>query len=106
MSFRIGDKVVCVDDDFSMFQQFSNRVSEWPRRGVVYIVRETEDMPAFLIWPAELGIRLLGIIGLPHPFTGTEQAFRASRFRLVSEVGHPPIQLSRDCTVDSGPGVG
>lgn len=101
MSFRIGDKVVCVDDDFTESKHFKAIPSRWPKKGVIYYVRHVDYISPRPPWPEGWGIWLVGIIGDIHPVSGIEVGFSASRFRLLSEVGHPPIQLSRDCTVEA-----
>lgn len=79
--FKISDKVVCVDDAFEVSQSLT--YSSLPRKGVVYVIKgfcaaypfERGDEPAAWL----VGIRAV-------IYKGDEIPFRASRFRLLSEV--------------------
>lgn len=93
---KAGDKVVCVDDNFDrpynqVQKQHGYTPSAWPVRGQVYVIREIETD----VESGFLCIRLVGIVGQIHPWFNKEGAFLASRFRLVSEVGHPPIAVEQ-----------
>lgn len=82
---KAGDKVVCIDDGGWLTNVMYIHLT--PKKGQVYIVATTE------YFGAVLAVSLVG--GNEHDF------YRASRFRLVSEVGHAPIAIELTCEPDS-----
>lgn len=79
MAFRVGQKVVCVDDNFD--KRAKNYFTALPVRGEIYVVRGT------LLFPdAHLGIALVGFPGERTAFNEFgEHMFFAKRFRPVVE---------------------
>lgn len=78
---------MCTDDNFHPDARL--HFSELPIKGQVYVVCATAFLPGFGI-----GIFLIGITGSFNFAWNIEHGFRACRFRLVSELGHPPIQIA------------
>lgn len=81
MTFRVGQKVVCVDDDFEPY--LSMDIHQFPICETIYTVRET--LCGAAPWMA---IRLNEIKNKPGPSQWgefCEPYFRASRFRPVVE---------------------
>lgn len=77
MTFRVGQKVVCVDD--GNFDKTSQKFfTGLPKASVVYVIRSIIDRPHG--W----GVCLEGIVGKPHA-DGLENAFWHWRFRPVVE---------------------
>jgi hypothetical protein len=76
---KTGDKVVCVDDAGWLLSPEHPHLT--PKKGEVYMV---------------MGVEYFGAVFAVSLVGGNEEDFyRASRFRLVSEVGHPPIALQQ-----------
>ena len=91
---KAGDKVVCVDDNYTKWAaRWLKFYPGWPRmpkKGEVYFVEvmtQEHDGPY---------VTLLGfdwILQGPCREEGERTRFKAQRFRLVSEVGHPPVAV-------------
>lgn len=85
--FRVGQKIVCVNDAFDALQQAT--IPNLPQRQETYTVRDafqvTRNGTASGIWAVHL--REIANPMLPHPSgLGTfEPSFAASRFAEVSE---------------------
>lgn len=88
---KAGDKVVCIKDNWTVLPHWKAMPSAWPKCGQVYTVRRIEYIPPRGPHKEGWGIWLVGITGDINPHTGIEVGFQARWFRLVSEVGHPPI---------------
>lgn len=90
--FAINDKVVCINDDWtkviSWTVKFGVCPTEFPKKDKVYTVRDLRPGRERSPWV----IALVGIQGSLND-DGTERYFPAQRFRLVSEVGHPAVNL-------------
>lgn len=76
---KTGDKVVCVDDQGWLERPDYPHLT--PKKDEVYTVKELDRFGAIL------AISLVG--------GNDDDFYRASRFRLVSEVGHPPVQVEQ-----------
>lgn len=88
MNFQVGDKVVCVEDYMPHGCSLPALVN-----GLVYCVDELMFYP----WdkPNDApGVIVSGTPVVIHPRTGLRISYRSSRFRKVSEVGHPAIEIS------------
>jgi hypothetical protein len=81
MTFRVGQKVVCVDANFYGFEGFGRH--KYPTRGTVYHIREIVDACG------EANVRLAEIKnGIGVCISSGKEAepfFRASRFRPIVE---------------------
>ncbi|GEM_PF-6597198 len=81
--FQIGDKVVCIDADFSMYPNIFELYRELPKRDEVYTVRERQFVQG-------LGYRILldQVINQPIYIDmvkgKVEPAFNATRFALLN----------------------
>lgn len=73
--YRIGQKVICVDDDFSQYHYFGE---QYPQKNCIYTVRNFSDGEH---------IRLVEIINNQYPYNDgfMEVSFRATRFRPIVE---------------------
>ena len=78
--FRIGQKVVCVNDD--VIQYMTGYVSSWVKIGKIYTIREI--LPPDFILTDEFCLCLEEIISDQHPMGG-EYGWRFSRFRPLTE---------------------
>ena len=80
MAFHVGQRVVCVDGDFSRKKL---RGETLPIKGVVYTVREAGIHDIYGL-PY---VRLVEIVNEPqeYRFGVTEACFRASKFRPLDE---------------------
>ena len=88
MSFEIGQKVVCVDDAFSA--EISEMVSELPKKGLVYTIREISRGRKSAQPGGRLTmiLRLEEIVNAPEDrpgFAPEEPGFRSCRFRPLVE---------------------
>jgi hypothetical protein len=81
MMFHVGQKVVCVDDEFGFADRLSLR--ELPVKGNVYIIR---DMPLGMAIDGSrrIGLLLQGIKNNEGP-RGIEHCFNPMRFRPIVE---------------------
>ncbi len=91
---KAGDKVVCVDDNWTGCPGMELH-KKLPKKGEVYCVREVR----ISTMNGKPVIHLIGLVSKTNPWSGKEQGFRASRFRPVAEVGHPPISVSVDLLI-------
>ncbi len=84
---KAGQKVVCVDKSHSVGQPWMWPFEDLLDLQTVYVLAEIEEsgMGGFCTWP----------VGFPEaPIHDNDQWwFELERFRLVSEVGHPPVSL-------------
>lgn len=83
MNFRVGQKVVCVEDQYPSSWKYWNEFNK-PVKGVVYTVR-TAGVWLFHAGPA-FSLRLVEIINPESEWTDgdvSEMAFNAMRFRPV-----------------------
>ena len=80
MAFRVGQKIVCVDDTYNEHQ--AHYVSAWIKCGDIYTVRAI--LPPDFCSPLP-GVALEEIIGQPHPIWDEECGWRSARFRPVVE---------------------
>lgn len=85
--FHVGQLVLCADDDFD-----PNQIRRWPgvtfpRRGVVYTVRDAFVEPRFTPRPHDLFLRLVEIVNKPQEtYIGPyETMFGANRFRPLDD---------------------
>ena len=76
MSFKISEKVVCVDDQ--NWTKENKTPQGYPIKGKVYVVRDTR------INMRQLGLMLVGLV--TYGISGEEVGFRASRFRRLEEI--------------------
>ncbi len=92
---KTGSKVVCVDDSVQPWDGDFFSPNGDPIKGEVYCVGEYvvegSFFNGFLMRGEGDGVT---IVGKPtyHIATGVEWTHMAKCFRLVSEVGHPPVQ--------------
>lgn len=78
MTFRISDKVVCVDDSpFDNPHPDLNGITVPLVEGKTYVISRLND---------EGGVYLAGIKMPRHPNTGTELGFWAHRFRKLTDI--------------------
>jgi hypothetical protein len=80
MTFHVGQKIVCVDDDFAGRNMFSRIPSNLPVKNAVYTIR------GFVDARGKTFIRLVEILNTPRQISGTaieEPAFNADRFRPI-----------------------
>ncbi len=93
---KTNDKVVCVDDgpvrrcETATMYAFPNGL---PVKGQVYVV-------IGIFQPSFVGRYYINTIGIqvsgkPAILFGTDTGWHPRRFRLVSEVGHPPIEVEQ-----------
>jgi hypothetical protein len=76
-NFTVGDKVVCVDDDFSKCWMNPNIVfPSLPKKGVVYVVKELA-----VALNGEAGIKIIGCESFCK-----DGMFYPRRFRLLTEM--------------------
>lgn len=78
MAFKVGQKVVCVNDQFKPLD--SKVFSALPVKGQIYTIR--------LIYGPNVhgyGFLLAEITGMPWPGDGEERGFLATRFRPLVE---------------------
>ncbi len=76
--FRVGDKVICVDDVFDV--ETASYFSPLPKRGLVYCVRAVGKdvvLGSLVIWVS-------GIVGRAY-IGGRERPLRATRFRKLDD---------------------
>jgi uncharacterized protein (DUF1330 family) len=79
MTFRVGDPVVCIDDQFDAYTK--QAATALPKRGEVYVVRGfAEGMSADGVWKTGL---LLRELRNPNASSGSEHCFNPERFRPV-----------------------
>ena len=78
MNFRVGQKVVCVDDCKDLFGQPSGL-----RVGTVYTVRGIDRDEKSISFNGAPGVYLIGIFR--ERMSGRERSYRAIRFRPVVE---------------------
>ena len=89
--FQVGDKVVCIDADFSMYPNIFEVYQSLPKRNEVYTVRERQYVQG-------QGYRLLleeienAPIYIDAVKGKVEPGFNASRFALLSD----PIKVGRE----------
>jgi hypothetical protein len=82
MAFRVGQKVVCVDDDFADLEAYTDSddliTLAAPSKGTVYTIRSFKDDDA---------VRLVELLNpICQGFTGLEEpSFYLFRFRPVTE---------------------
>lgn len=93
VSFKPGDKVVCVDDSST---KLSTRIypNGYIIRGKVYVVTEFFLKGQYCARGHSPNYHdSVSILGKPivSSISGDKLVWNAYRFRLVSEVGHPPI---------------
>lgn len=91
---KAGDKVVCVDDEGQ--SHASIKGGDAVKKGLVYVVREVVPDP----WHVKpdnygYGLRLIGLHGGIWIRFGEEATYHPRRFRLVAEVGHPPVAIQK-----------
>jgi hypothetical protein len=87
--FNKGQKVVCIDDKFSL-RVFGLFVA-FPKEGMTYTIREVRsiDMPEnekLGLPPVEIRVLLQEIVNPKDTATGLERGFRAERFRPLEEL--------------------
>ena len=89
MSFRVGDKVVCVDDKPCAIQARAGlrRSGEVPVQGRVYVIRAVWRSPESLPGVNPSGI-LLQFVGFPDQISirGNLCGFTAWRFRKLDDI--------------------
>jgi len=96
---KAGDKVVCIDDSDSPWSHNYVRPNGPPKKGTVYVVKALllvgDELNGFRLPPQ--GGNGIQILGLPTIWIkrNVEWCFMANRFRLVSEVGHPPVAIEQ-----------
>ena len=83
MMFRIGQKVVCVDDSGMADHPNVSKVSALPIKGAIYTVRGFA--PPDFLRDDLFGLLLEEIIGKIHPIWNEEYGFRQVRFRPIVE---------------------
>jgi hypothetical protein len=82
--FQIGDKVVCINADFSMYPNIFELYSQLPKRDEVYTVRERQFVQG-------VGYRILleELVNEPVYIDmvkgRVEPAFNANRFALLND---------------------
>lgn len=80
MTFRVGQKVVCVEDDFAERNKLCRIPTHYPKTGQVYTIR------SFVSARGRVFVRLIEIINQPEKLLGNvEPAFWVERFRPVVE---------------------
>jgi hypothetical protein len=85
MNFRVGQKVVCVDDEPCGLEACKeNGIA----RGKVYTIRNIDTCP----YAKRSGIRLEEVRLTIHEEIGRERLFRASRF-------HPVVETKTDISI-------
>ena|ERR1051326_4819052 len=95
---KAGDKVVCVDDGPSKIgNPFCDKQHSAPRgwltKGIVYLVEQARGPE--LVGGFYFSDSALVVLGKPSLIRGHEVGWSASRFRLLSEVGHPPVAVEQ-----------
>ena len=84
MSFKPGQKVVCVNADFSMYPMIYEHYKALPKKNQTYTVREVRPMGA------EGGILLEelknDLVFFPHFGGKLEAAFNPNRFKPLDEL--------------------
>src|SRR5262245_12822299 len=88
---KAGDKVVCVDDGRGRNRHSTAFKTRPLRKGMVYVVSS-------VINNHRRGKLMLNLVGVPaqwHTRFNEPWGWASERFRLVSEVGHPPVALER-----------
>jgi hypothetical protein len=82
---EVGQKVVCVDDNFPKAVVLLYK--SLPKKGVIYVIR---DVVLGVNWKSEPGEVCLYLIGLNNPLSKTppypERGFNAERFRPLEEM--------------------
>lgn len=77
--FKVGDKVICIDDDFTdIVDIMIKNFDQLPRKGQEYTIRNIER------WDGRLRVLLVEITNPPFQdgvLKGVEPGFCASRFR-------------------------
>jgi len=90
MSFKPGQKVVCIDGDFSMYPFISDHYSALPIKGQTYVVREIRPMGA------EGGILLEELkndsVFFAHFGGKLEPAFNPKRFILLDSLESEEVE--------------
>lgn len=84
--FNVGQKVVCVNDDYSRSRVQAHTpassYSQLPKKGVVYVIRGM-----FLTYITKSpALLLIGVVNPRHPVSGNELGFDVSRFRSLEEM--------------------
>lgn len=89
---RIGDKVICVDDNWNNKSRVHERWPERPVAGRLYVIRNVLPSPLS-------GEPSVLLIGLHNPnsskYPWLERGFRACRFRLLDEMREEARERSR-----------
>jgi hypothetical protein len=80
MSFKISDKVVCVDDSSQDNPTVVIKATDKVVRGAIYVVRGFDNNQT-----KEAGLLLAGMFG-GRWADGDESGWRASRFRKLDEL--------------------
>jgi len=91
---KAGDKVVCVDDGPGKGKNHLHGKPSGLKRGQVYYLTA--------VWAGNYYPVIVSVAGVKLPKTLKDKkqiGFRADRFRLVSEVGHPPVQIAEPVEV-------
>jgi len=94
---KTGDKIVCVDDQFSELKEHPYVIMPdgCPVKDQVYCADQMFPERS-LFWRGNTNetIRLV-VCGMRVLLEGEEIGWPAECFRLVSEIGHPPIQVEQ-----------
>ncbi len=80
MSFKVSDKVVCVDDSPNPGHEWCH--SRWVKRGVTYVIR------GFARTLTDTGVLVTGITGALNPALNPpeECCWNPARFRKLSDI--------------------
>lgn len=88
--FKVGDKVVCVDDITNLHVDHIHLYySEWLMENKIYTIRAINEEPN---WPGVFGVLLEEIKGHVDPRNYVEYGFSIKRFRKLE----PPKEELRE----------
>lgn len=93
---KTNDKVVCVDDNYTGLDHPALLIPDGvPVRDTVYTITGwfATNSLQWMFWRNDKD--RVSIAGVRCLCDGEEIGWRADRFRLVSEVGHPPIAVEQ-----------
>lgn len=97
MSFEIGKKVVCVDDQFEDW--VLKLYTALPKKDAVYVIRDVRIGVAFA-GGARTGAVSVLLVGMVNPLADSkaklERGFNAERFRILEEIQQENAEAAED----------